>query len=552
MAPSYSTVIPVALFAYNRPAHLTKTVQCLRENRVPKIYAFSDGPKTADGRAKVEEVRAILRGIDWCEISIVERPENIGLGRSIRAGVTEVLARHESVIVFEDDLVCVDGTYAYLTEALDRYRDTPNVMSVTGWTHPRITPDDVTDQPYFDGRAECWVWGSWKRAWEAMDEDAMSLVRRCEARGIDPYVYGADLMEMATIEHERNIWAVRFLYRHIVDGGLCLRPPHSLVEHIGADADATNAFDTSAWANPALKPCPPVPSSWPDAVEHPQCRLLAARAYGTKPPRQPMSLRSIVRRATPERAVNAYRRLRRGRSAEAAPASAGYEVLDRAPSDGSLDGWRERAVAERQDATFRPILEDMRAGRPRADFEALAEAIRRIGAHDPLIVDTGCGSGWNAEVLEALLGTSIRYIGADYSFAMTDVGRKQYPGRPFVTGDATALPFGNAICDIAVSSTCLMHVADYRRAIAELRRVSRAWCVFHTVPVLRQRDTIILKKKAYGAWTVEVIFNESSLVDLFAQSGLRVRWVLDSIPYDLCAVVGEKTVTKTYVCEVAA
>jgi hypothetical protein len=261
--------VPVALFTYARPAHLVRTLECLRANRVPRIYAFSDGPKTPDRRANVDEVRRLLRAVDWCEMSVVARQENLGLGESIRAGVAEVLSHHESVIVFEDDLICVDGAYAYLSAALTHYADDPRVMSVTGWTHPRITPDDVTDQPYFDGRAECLVWGTWRRGWEGMEQDALTLMHRCQQNGIDPRAYGADLVRMAQTERERNIWAVRFLYLHILNDRLCLRPPHSLVEHIGFDAEATNAVAANGWANPTLQPCPPIPTPWPDAIEHP-------------------------------------------------------------------------------------------------------------------------------------------------------------------------------------------------------------------------------------------------------------------------------------------
>ena len=80
--------VPVALFAYARPEHLRHTLECLRMNRVPRIYAFSDAAKTPAQRAGVAEVRRLLRAVDWCEMSVVERPENLGLGASIRAGVS--------------------------------------------------------------------------------------------------------------------------------------------------------------------------------------------------------------------------------------------------------------------------------------------------------------------------------------------------------------------------------------------------------------------------------------------------------------------------------
>ncbi len=277
------TSIPVVLFAYARPDHLRRTLDCLREDRVPLIYAFSDGPSIPDKVPAVARVRDMLRHIDWCDVVLCEREINMGLGRSILAGVTEVLARYESAIVFEDDLICVPGTYAYICAALERYRNDDRVMSVTGWTHPLVAPGDVADLPYFDGRAECWVWGTWARAWRGMGTDARTLMQQCKDRNIDIYRYGADLVNMAKVELRQNIWAVRFLYHHILKRGLCLRPPRSMVEHIGFDTDATNAKSAAWLENPPLKPCPPIPMRWPEVKEHPECSQLHRNVCGERP-----------------------------------------------------------------------------------------------------------------------------------------------------------------------------------------------------------------------------------------------------------------------------
>jgi hypothetical protein len=286
-----NSVVPIALFVYARPNHLQQTLERLRTNQVPLIYAFSDGPRTPDKEPAVAAVREILRTIDWCEVVLCEREENLGLGKSILTGVTSVLSKHEAIIVFEDDLICVPGTYQYLCAALDAYRDNFSVMSVTGWTHPSVTPSNVIEQPYFDGRAECWVWGTWARVWQDMDKDANTLMQMCEALGIDVYSYGEDLPAMAAVEIQQNIWAVRFLYLHLLHKGLCLRPPHSMVEHIGFDSQATNASDGSQWSNPPLKACPALPEEWPDSIEHPECAHLWQMTCGTKPvPPEPVSL----------------------------------------------------------------------------------------------------------------------------------------------------------------------------------------------------------------------------------------------------------------------
>ena len=275
--------IPVVLFAYARPAHLRQVLACLRENGVPLILAYADGAKDSRALAAVRETRALLHGVDWCKIEINERAENFGLGRNILAGVGEVAARHEAFIVWEDDLVCVPGTYAWVCAALRHYAADQRVMSVTAWTHPRVTPSGIGNAPYLDARAECWIWGTWRRAWQGMEQEtAVEKMRAAAKRGTTVDAYGGDLPSMAREEQRKNIWAVRWLYHHLQHGGLCVRPPWSMVEHIGFDAEATNAGGAGAWANPARRSAPPVPTAWPVAQEHPFCRELWQTA-GAKP-----------------------------------------------------------------------------------------------------------------------------------------------------------------------------------------------------------------------------------------------------------------------------
>lgn len=282
--------IPVVLFTYARPEHLRRTLTCLRENEIPLLYAFSDGARTVELQPQVAKVRDMLRGINWCQVVLCERPSNLGLGRSVLKGVSEVLRQHDKVIVFEDDLICTPGTYEYLCAALERYADDPRVMSVTGWTHPKITPPDVVDQPYFDGRAECWVWGAWARAWRGMSKNAKTLMDHYAQMGGDVYKYGADLVDMAREEEKKNIWAVRFIYWHMVNGGLCLRPPRSMVEHIGFEAGTNFASAQLPWtANRPLQPCPPIPVQWPTPVENESCWRLHQTMCGSRP--EPVTLR---------------------------------------------------------------------------------------------------------------------------------------------------------------------------------------------------------------------------------------------------------------------
>ena len=158
--------IPVALFAYARPDHLKQTLDGLKRNNVPLIYAFCDGPKDETKIEKVEEVRSLIRSIDWAKVIITERETNWGLGTSIRAGITEVLNKHDKVIVIEDDIVMRPGAYEFTCNALNHFENDVRVMTVSMWNHPMLLLQEKSYNGFFSKRFMCWGWGTYKWAWD--------------------------------------------------------------------------------------------------------------------------------------------------------------------------------------------------------------------------------------------------------------------------------------------------------------------------------------------------------------------------------------------------
>jgi len=272
--------IPVVLFVYKRTDTLRVTLESLRKNKVRLLIVYSDAAKIEDDRLAVDEVRKMVSQIDWCEPELHFAESNKGLGRSIREGLDDVFSRFEAAVVCEDDLEFVEGTLDYLTQALLHYADDCKVMSVTGYTNANITPDDVGVNPYFDGRFECWLWGTWRRVWKEMkSRTALEMMNMVKQRGEDPYGWGGDLPHMAKMEMVSNIWAVRMCYLHIYEHGLVLRPPWSMVNHIGWGDGSTNCCAKNWEYNGALKVAPPIPEAWPDPVINLQCSRLNRKMY---------------------------------------------------------------------------------------------------------------------------------------------------------------------------------------------------------------------------------------------------------------------------------
>src|SRR4029078_13554757 len=119
------TLAPIALFAYNRPDHLRRTVESLLRNPLvgqSDLYVFSDGPKNAADESGVQAVRTYLRKLTGLRsLQVVERARNAGLAQSIIEGVSAPGASHGRVVVLEDDLVPAPAYLDFVNRALDRY-----------------------------------------------------------------------------------------------------------------------------------------------------------------------------------------------------------------------------------------------------------------------------------------------------------------------------------------------------------------------------------------------------------------------------------------------
>jgi hypothetical protein len=249
---------PIALFAYNRPDHLSRTLCALKDCPLAsesELYLFVDGPRHNADRSRVEQVRAVARGVTgFKRLQVQERQENHGLSRSIIAGVTDLSRSHGRVIVLEDDLVVARGFLSFMNEALRRFGEEPRVMQVSGYMFP-IANAGAVGSTMLSRVPASWGWGTWDRAWRHFDGDSnrlLALLRDEQTRHEfdlqGAYPYYAQLQLQAS--GQLDVWGVRWYASMSVKNGLCLYPAQSLVQNIGMDGSGlhcgtSQAFDVS-------------------------------------------------------------------------------------------------------------------------------------------------------------------------------------------------------------------------------------------------------------------------------------------------------------------
>lgn len=106
--------------------------------------------------------------------------------------------------------------------------------------------------------------------------------------------------------------------------------------------------------------------------------------------------------------------------------------------------------------------------------------IREIQSIQPrTILDAGCGEGFTLEKLrEHNVGEELE--GVDLAHAV-NLGRQMYPHLTLKVGSIYALPYADDSFDVVICSEVLEHLEYPEKALHELRRVTKRYCVI-TVP----------------------------------------------------------------------
>ena len=262
---------PVVLFAFNRPDTLRVTLDALAANDLAsetRLFIRLDGPRNEAEADLVSAVREVAcRAHGFKSVDVVGSDKNRGLATSVIAGVEEILAFSEEVIVMEDDLVTHPEFLTFLNAALDRYRDDPAVFSVCGYSSDVRVPAGYGYDAYFCPRSSSWGWATWRDRWRSVDWNPTPASLKLHARAFNRWG-GSDCTAMlrAWSEGRNSSWAIRFCYSQFLQGKVSLFPVLSLVNpSAGFDGRGTH-FKSYSRFRFRMMPAEHGPFRLPDTV----------------------------------------------------------------------------------------------------------------------------------------------------------------------------------------------------------------------------------------------------------------------------------------------
>ena len=245
------SLAPIALFVYNRLSNLKKTVNSLKKNEFSSssiLYIFSDAWKSQLDKYNVLTVRKYIKSIKgFKKIHVVHRKKNFGLSKNIITGVSFILKKYNSIIVIEDDLILGKFFLRFINEGLKIYKNVNNVASIHGYFYP-VSNNSKLKNTFFIKGADCWGWGTWRRAWNKFNIDGEELLKIIKSKKLknkfnfnNSYNYYKMLEDQ--ISKKNDSWAIRWYASAFTNEMYTLYPKQSLVQNIGVDKGINSKYD---------------------------------------------------------------------------------------------------------------------------------------------------------------------------------------------------------------------------------------------------------------------------------------------------------------------
>lgn len=242
---------PIALFVYNRPDTLSKTLESIKDNKLVKntdIYIFSDGATSnKNDKKKVYKVRKIIEDIKNLRIKrTVFYKTNRGLKKNIIEGINYIFKKHSKIIVLEDDLIVSPYFIKYMNRSLNFIKYKKNIWHVSAWNYPIKTNHKTFNDTFLWHNMNCWGWGTHRNSWNKLILNSNFFIKSLTDKQINSFDLDGSLSNWSQLirNHQKklNTWAIFWNATIFWNKGLCLNPVKSYVKNIGFGENSTNTL----------------------------------------------------------------------------------------------------------------------------------------------------------------------------------------------------------------------------------------------------------------------------------------------------------------------
>jgi len=232
------SLLPVVIFAFNRPRKLRRILEALRPQSIDQLVVFVDGPRKDADLPDVVACRSNAQAVDFAPTELYFWDENHGLP-GLLDNISLVLQKHPWAVFVEDDCLPMPGFYAFTRQALECYANQPQVFSIGGYQplpahYLKANPNAVVSCAHF----VCWGWATWRERWLTLLPDVNRYSELFDHLHHFPDTGGQDLAKMARAMATgkiRESWDVKVAVSCLYQQRVHLLATRGQVRNIGQD-----------------------------------------------------------------------------------------------------------------------------------------------------------------------------------------------------------------------------------------------------------------------------------------------------------------------------
>lgn len=238
------THYPIAIFCYNRPILLNKLIISIKKNKNFKkhrYFFFCDGLKNKENKNLLSQNLNIIEKFN-VKKKIIKRKTNLGLKKNIILGVSEVLFNNHAIIVLEDDLVLNSQCLEFLNFALNKFKSSNKIGSVTAHSYLDNQKKFLNIDWFKTYRHSSWGWGTYKRIWKNINWKHLENKEISKNENIKISRAGNNINQFIKANKKKviNSWATLFNRYCLNKDLLSVSPRFSLINNIGFGLSSTH------------------------------------------------------------------------------------------------------------------------------------------------------------------------------------------------------------------------------------------------------------------------------------------------------------------------
>lgn len=240
---SYNSNTPVLFIVFKNFLTMEQVFEKIKKIKPKKLYVASYATLFQFHDIYHKKTEEMLLQINWdCEVNTLFLYNN---ERYFRNPVSWFFSHEEEGIILNDCYLPDDSFFGYCSAMLEKYRNDDRIGHISGMNY--VGEENSPSSYYFSSLVNVSSWATWRRVWQNIDFDMLSVGRFISLNSIEnnpsynKYKNDWNGIFMRYVFYRKiDDWNIPYTYHNLINNYLSIVPSVNLIEYIGSQNNVEN------------------------------------------------------------------------------------------------------------------------------------------------------------------------------------------------------------------------------------------------------------------------------------------------------------------------